>query len=104
MQGQSTPWLDRNHHNQITQKLTPMKPSFKIAVLASFAFLSASSASHALESSASPKPSNRLHVEIEDLNQDNLSQASVFNKDSDRNQDYNYDAKTRPSRYRRMRS
>jgi hypothetical protein len=89
-----------------------MKPSFKIAVLASFAFLSASSASHALESSASPKPSNRLHVEIEDLNQDNLSQASVFNKDSDRNQDYNYDrnqdynydAKTRPSRYRRMRS
>ena len=100
-----------------------MKPSFKIAVLASFAFLSASAASHALQSSASPKPSNRLHVEIEDLNQDNLSQASVFNKDSDsnqdydqdydydhdynsdRNQDYDYDhdAKTPPSRYRRMR-
>ncbi|MFP4219475.1 MAG: hypothetical protein ACLFM4_07545 [Phormidium sp.] len=95
-----------------------MKPSFKIAVLASFAFLSASSASHALQSSASPKPSNRLHVEIEDLNPSHPSQASVFNKDSDRNQDdnqdynsdrnqdynYDYDAKTRLSRHRRIRS
>ncbi len=93
-----------------------MKPSFKIAVLASFAFLSASTASHAVQSSASPKPSNRLHVEIEDLTQSNLSQTSVFNKDgnedydqdynSDRTQDYNYDqdATTRSSRSRRMRS
>jgi hypothetical protein len=91
-----------------------MKPSFKIAVLASFAFLSASTASHAVQSSASPKPSNRLHVEIEDLNQSNLSQTSVFNKDgnedydqdynSDRTQDYRYDhdAKTRSSRSRRI--
>lgn len=89
-----------------------MKPSFKIAVLASFAFLSASAASHAVQSSASPKPSNRLHVEIEDLSQSNVSQSSVFNKDAnqdydrDRTQDYNYDhdAKTRSSRSRRMRS
>jgi hypothetical protein len=91
-----------------------MKPSFKIAVLASFAFLSASAASHAVQSSASPKPNNRLHVEIEDLTQSNLSQASVFNKDSnqdydqdynsDRTQDYRYDhdAKTRSSRSRRI--
>ncbi|OAB59660.1 hypothetical protein AY600_09855 [Phormidium willei BDU 130791] len=93
-----------------------MKPSFKIAVLASFAVLSASAASHAVQSSASPKPSNRLHVEIEDLTQDNLSQTSVFNKDSDSNQDYDqdynsdrtqdynydHDAKTRSSRSRRM--
>lgn len=93
-----------------------MKPSFKIAILASFALVSASEASHTLQSLASPKPSNRLHVEIEDLNQSNLSQASVFTKDSDRNQDYDsdrnqdysydYDPKTRLSsrRLRRSRS